>query len=108
MNQWLHKPIFPGILYTKANNLEEYYEAIIELLNPITIKLNHYGEVYEETIYPLDKDEWCKLFLKDISISNYRDSNDIKLKPSEEDFPILIHFSSNHKHFSWISLNDVR
>lgn len=107
MNPWLHNPMFPGVLYTKATNLEEYYEAIIELLNPIIINQNHYGEIFEETIYPLDNKEWADLFLKDISISQYSESNNIKLKPTEEEFPLLIHFSFNHKYFFWTSLKEI-
>ena len=108
MNTWLHNPIFPGVLHTTASNLEEYYEAIIELLNPTTIQFSYYEETFEDTIYPLDNNEWRELFLKDTFISDYRDFNNIKLKPSTEDFPILIHFLSNHKYLHWTSLNGVK
>lgn len=108
MNPWLHNPMFPGLLYTKATNIEEYYKAIIELLNPITITKNHYGVIFEETVYPLDNSEWADLFLCDTAIFGHSCINDLKLKPTQDEFPILIHFSSNHKYFFWTSLNDVQ
>lgn len=109
MNTWSYNIKFPTNLYKRVNNIDEYYNSILELLNPIYVEGLFYGELISGIITPLDIDEWNELFSKEsVNINNLKITPDnIILKPSENEFPLLLNFSYNHKYLFWTSLSNI-
>lgn len=106
---WLFNQDFPNTLYTKVFNINEYIEAINELKNSINIKSKYYDEVIDVELYPYDGDIdlWKEEFLIDINIDIKVLHEDVlKLKPKEEDYPVMLIYKNNYKDFYWISLKN--
>lgn len=107
MVSWLFNQDFPNALYRKVSNIDEYIVAIKELKKPINIKSRYYDEIIDVELFPYDGDInlWKEEFLTDVAINNEVLHEDIlKLKPKEEDYPVMLIYKNNYKDFYWISL----
>lgn len=106
MNSWLHNPIFPNLLYKRINTKEEYLSSILMLKDVFHITNSFYGESYDTELYPLDEVEWTEYFLKPNSDFNTITLESLISKPLEEEYPLILNFSVNHKYLFWTALKD--
>lgn len=110
MISWLFNQEFPNTLYTKVFNVNDYIDAITKLKNPIETKAKYYDEIIDIELFPYDGDInlWKETFLIDeFKSCDELDENTLKLKPKEEDYPVVLIYKNNYKDFYWISSKEI-
>lgn len=107
MISWLFNRDFPNTLYAKVSDINDYINIINKLKEPIEVQAKYYDEVIDVELYPYGGDEelWKETFLINKSIKSEDLNEDmLKLKPKEEDYPVMLIYKNNYKDFYWISL----
>lgn len=110
MISWLFNQDFPNTLYIKVSDINDYINAINKLKEPMEVQSKYYDEVIDVELYPYDGDEklWKEIFLIDGAVKGENLTEDIlKLKPKEEDYPVMLIYKNNYKDFYWISLKET-
>lgn len=105
MLKWSYNPTFPNTLSCIVKSLDDYFKAIELLQFPIDCSFYFYGESVTYELLPFDGDEksWREYFFN-TTLDTFSHKS-LKLKPNQEEFPIVLVFSCNHKYLYWISLD---
>ena len=111
---------YENTLWCLCNNYEEFLQFAKDLF--IYKGLEIYGTMCEEERWIEDEYEWSYLFGVDIreyedeenneyreeAVDPINDAYEMKEKPNENEYPIVVHYDNYHKNVLWMSLNKLR
>ena len=107
-------------LWCLCNNYDEYLQFAKDLYLYKGISI--WGTMCEDEKWIDNEYEWSDLFgvniveWEDSETSEYfekavdpiNDAYEIKEKPSEDEYPVIVHYDNYHKNVLWMSLNKLK
>ena len=107
-------------LWCLCNNYEEFLQFAKDLF--LYKGLEIYGTMCEEERWIEDEYDWSYLFGVDIRtgedeendeyweevVDPINDTYEMKEKPNENEYPVVVHYDNYHKNVLWMSLNKLK
>lgn len=108
---------YTNTLWCLCNNYEEYLQFAKDLF---LLKGKYYYEKYDKNArWITDGYEWSGIF--DVELKNWEDDDiyyeesvnpindtyEIKERPKDSEYPVVIHYDDYHKNVLWMSLNKL-
>ena len=111
---------YENTLWCLCNNYEEFLQFAKDLF--LYKGLEIYGTMCEEERWIEDEYDWSYLFGVDIrtgedeendeyweeAVDPINDTYEIKEKPNENEYPVVVHYDNYHKNVLWMSLNKLK
>ena len=111
---------YTNTLWCLCNNYEEFLQFAKDLF--LYKGLEIYGTMREEERWIEDEYKWSYLFGVNIRTSEdeendeyweeavdpINDTYEIKEKPNENEYPVVVHYDNYHKNVLWMSLNKLK
>lgn len=111
---------YTNTLWCLCNNYEEFLQFAKDLF--LYKGLEIYGTMCEEERWIEDEYDWSYLFGVDIrtgedeendeyweeAVDPINDTYEIKEKPNENEYPVVVHYDNYHKNVLWMSLNKLK
>ena len=111
---------YTNTLWCLCNNYEEFLQFAKDLF--LYKGLEIYGTMREEERWIEDEYEWSYLFGVDIreyedeenneyreeAVDPINDAYEMKEKPNENEYPVVVHYDNYHKNVLWMSLNKLK
>ena len=111
---------YENTLWCLCENEDDYIQFAKDLF--LYKGLEIYGTMCEEERWIEDEYEWSYLFGVDIreyedeekneyreeAVDPINDVYEMKEKPNENEYPIVVHYDNYHKNVLWMSLNKLR
>ena len=107
-------------LWCLCNNYEEFLQFAKDLF--LYKGLEIYGTMCEEERWIEDEYDWSYLFGVDIrtgedeendeyweeAVDPINDTYEMKEKPNENEYPVVVYYDNYHKNVLWMSLNKLK
>lgn len=111
---------YENTLWCLCNNEDEYIQFAKDLF--LYKGLEIYGTMCEEERWIEDEYQWSYLFGVDIrtgeneendeyweeAVDPINDTYEIKEKPNENEYPVIVHYDNYHKNVLWMSLDKLK
>ena len=111
---------YTNTLWCLCNNYEEFLQFAKDLF--LYKGLEIYGTMCVEERWIEDEYDWSYLFGVDIrtgedeendeyweeAVDPINDTYEIKEKPNENEYPVVVHYDNYHKNVLWMSLNKLK
>ena len=111
---------YTNTLWCLCNNYEEFLQFAKDLF--LYKGLEIYGTMCEEERWIEDEYDWSYLFGVDIrtgedeendeyweeAVDPINDTYEMKEKPNENEYPVVVHYDNYHKNVLWMSLNKLK
>lgn len=111
---------YTNTLWCLCNNYEEFLQFAKDLF--LYKGLEIYGSICEEERWIEDEYDWSYLFGVDIrtgedeendeyweeAVDPINDTYEMKEKPNENEYPVVVHYDNYHKNVLWMSLNKLK
>ena len=111
---------YTNTLWCLCNNHEEFLQFAKDLF--LYKGLEIYGTMCEEERWIEDEYDWSYLFGVDIrtgedeendeyweeAVDPINDTYEMKEKPNENEYPVVVHYDNYHKNVLWMSLNKLK
>lgn len=119
MGQIVRDERYTNTLWCLCNNYGEYLQFAKDLY--LYKGLDVWGTMCEDERWIEDKQDWYYLFDVDYERENedtgecwdedidpINDAYEIKEKPNEDEYPVVVHYDNYHKNILWMSLNKLK
>lgn len=111
---------YTNTLWCLCNNYDEFLQFSKDLF--LYKGLEIYGTMCEEERWIEDEYEWSYLFGVDIreyedeendeyceeAVNPISDAYEMKEKPNENEYPVVVHYDNYHKNVLWMSLEKLK
>lgn len=111
---------YTNTLWCLCNNYEEFLQFAKDLF--LYKGLEIYGSMCKEERWIEDEYDWSYLFGVDIrtgedeendeyweeAVDPINDTYEMKEKPNENEYPVVVHYDNYHKNVLWMSLNKLK
>ena len=111
---------YTNTLWCLCNNYEEFLQFAKDLF--LYKGLEIYGTMCEEERWIEDEYDWSYLFGVDIrtgedeendeyweeAVDPINDTYEMKEKPNENEYPVVVHYDNYHKNVLWMSLKKLK
>jgi len=122
--KWIPNKKYPNTYFAKVNNYKEYFKLVKGLYNEVEIFYSYINTewIEKEHLFNNDKESWYEFFdanCLDINYDNIDDiedvdlvdpkeyDGDVRVKPKEFEYPVVVIFDGDLKNIMWQSLSDI-